>query len=77
MKVVRVFDKLMEHKDEHIYFRSDVHWTALGAYYAYRAFCEASGQEAADINEDFTKGTYEPFLGDCIPRYTRCRRRRG
>lgn len=63
VKVVRVFDKLMEHKDEHIYFRSDVHWTALGAYYAYRAFCEASGQEAADINEDFTKGTYEPFLG--------------
>jgi hypothetical protein len=61
--VVRVFDRLREHKDEHIYFRSDVHWTALGAYYAYTAFCEASGQEAADINKDFTKGTYEPFLG--------------
>jgi len=61
--VVRVFDRLMEHKDEHIYFRSDVHWTALGAYYAYTAFCEASGQVAADINDDFTKGTYEPFLG--------------
>jgi len=61
--VVRVFDRLMEHKDEHIYFRSDVHWTALGAYYAYTEFCKASGQEAADINEDFTKGTYEPFLG--------------
>jgi len=61
--VVKVFDRLMEHRDEHIYFRSDVHWTALGAYYAYVAFCEASGQEAADLEEDFTKGTYEPFLG--------------
>jgi hypothetical protein len=61
--VVKVFDRLREHKNEHIYFRSDVHWTALGAYYAYTAFCEASGQEAADIDEDFTKGTYEPFLG--------------
>lgn len=61
--VVKVFDRLMEHRDEHIYFRSDVHWTALGAYYAYTAFCEVSGQEAADLDEDFTKGTYEPFLG--------------
>ena len=61
--VVKVFDKLMEHRDEHIYFRSDVHWTALGAYYAYAGFCEASGQEPADIDEDFSKGTYEPFLG--------------
>jgi len=61
--VVRAFDKLMEHKDEHIYFRSDVHWTALGAYYAYTAFCEATGQEPGDIDEDFDKFTYEPFLG--------------
>jgi len=61
--VVRVFDKLMKHKDENIYFRSDVHWTALGAYYAYTAFCEASGLEPGDIDADFVKYTYEPFLG--------------
>ncbi len=61
--VVKAFDKLMEHKNEHIYFRSDVHWTALGAYYAYTAFCESSGQQPASIEEDFTKDTFEPFLG--------------
>lgn len=61
--VVKVYDKLMEHRDEYIYFRSDVHWSALGAYYAYVALCESAGMEAADINKDFTKYTYEPFLG--------------
>lgn len=61
--VVKAYDKLKEHRDEYIYFRSDVHWSALGAYYAYAAFCESAGMEAADIENDFTKYTYEPFLG--------------
>ncbi len=61
--VVKVYEMLKEHSDEYIYFRSDVHWSALGAYYAYAAFCESAGMEAADIDEDFTKYTYEPFLG--------------
>ncbi len=61
--VVKAYDKLMEHSDEYIYFRSDVHWSAMGAYYAYAAFCESAEMEAADIENDFTKDTYEPFLG--------------
>ena len=61
--IVNTYDMLMEHRDEDIYFRSDVHWTAVGAYYAYAAFCESAGIEAADIDNDFTKGTYERFLG--------------
>ncbi len=61
--IVKAYDKLMEHKDEYIYFRSDVHWSALGAYYAYDAFCESAGIQAADIETDFTKDSYEPFLG--------------
>ncbi len=61
--VVKAYEKLMEHKDEYIYFRSDVHWSAMGAYYAYAAFCESAGMTAADIENDFTKDTYEPFLG--------------
>lgn len=61
--VVKVYDRLMEHKDENIYFRSDVHWTALGAYYAYTAFCEAAGIQPASLDDDYIKDTYEPFLG--------------
>ena len=38
-----IYDKLMENRDEYIYFRTDHHWTSLGAYYAYEIFCEAKG----------------------------------
>ena len=33
--------KLMQHRDEYIYFGTDHHWTADGAYYAYEAYCES------------------------------------
>jgi hypothetical protein len=63
VKVVKAYDKLMAHRGEDIYFRSDVHWTALGAYYAYEAFCEAAQIQPASLSGDFAMGTYEPFLG--------------
>lgn len=63
VRIVKAYDRLMEHKDENIYFRSDIHWTALGAYYAYTAFCESAGIQAASLGADFTMDTYEPFLG--------------
>lgn len=40
---VPLYDKLMQHRKEYIYFRTDHHWTSLGAYYAYEAFCERKG----------------------------------
>lgn len=40
---VPLYDKLMQHRKEYIYFRTDHHWTSLGAYYAYEAFCESKG----------------------------------
>lgn len=45
--------KLMAHKDEYIFYRTDHHWSALGAYYAYQAVCEATGMEAVAL-EDMT-----------------------
>ncbi len=32
---------LEKHKDEYIYYRTDHHWTTLGAFYAYEKICEA------------------------------------
>lgn len=43
VKVVDMYDNLMQHRDEYIYFRTDHHWTALGAYYGYERFCEEKG----------------------------------
>lgn len=63
-KVVAVdaYSKLKEHKDEYIYFRSDHHWTGLGAYYAYTAFAEKSGFEPIDL-KDYKSNKKEGFLG--------------
>ena len=36
VEVINVYDELEEKKDEYIYYRTDHHWTSLGAYYAYR-----------------------------------------
>ena len=40
---VDVRQTLAEHKDEYIYYRTDHHWTSLGAYYAYQQLCGALG----------------------------------
>lgn len=47
--VVDCLDLLREHNDEYLYFRTDHHWTQVGAYYAYVAFCEARGSKPADV----------------------------
>ncbi|MBO5994496.1 MAG: DUF4358 domain-containing protein [Firmicutes bacterium] len=40
---VNIFETLMQHRDEKIYFRTDHHWTSLGAFYAYEKWCDVSG----------------------------------
>ena len=59
---VNVYDVLNEHKDEYIYFRSDHHWTALGAYYAYTAFMEAKGEDPIAL-EEYEEIQIDNFLG--------------
>lgn len=59
---VDAYSALRAHTDEYIYFRTDHHWTQLGAYYAYTAFCDAAGFEAVAL-EDFETGRYDWFLG--------------
>lgn len=59
---VDVFDALSKHKDEYIYFRTDHHWTALGAYYAYEAFMNTRGEEAVPL-ERYKTVTVDNFLG--------------
>ena len=41
-KGVDVCGTLDQHKGEYIYFNTDTHWTARGAYYAYEEFCKAA-----------------------------------
>ena len=48
---VNCFNRLISHNDEYLYFSSDHHWTALGAYYAYEEFCAAAGFEPVPLSE--------------------------
>lgn len=47
---------------KYLYFRTDHHWTALGAYYAYVAFAKSAGFEPVPI-EQYEKGKIDKFLG--------------
>lgn len=62
VKKVDIYDSLMSHRDEYIYFRTDHHWTALGAYYAYDKLCEVRGLEPAALDSFETKD-FEGFVG--------------
>ena len=59
---VNVFNTLIRHNSEYIYFRTDHHWTALGAYYAYEAFCRMADFEPVPL-EEYTELDMGNFLG--------------
>lgn len=43
IKSVDAYSEMVKHTDEYLFFGTDHHWTARGAYYAYCAFCKTSG----------------------------------
>ena len=59
---VDAYTALMNHRDEYIYFRTDHHWTATGAYYAYEAYCQAAGITPTPLSS-YEKMTFSGFLG--------------
>ncbi|MGB1699017.1 MAG: DHHW family protein [Nannocystaceae bacterium] len=64
VKKVDAYRELAKHTDESIYYRTDHHWSQLGAYYAYRAFCERAGLtpiELADM-EQHSRGKWRGSL---------------
>ncbi len=77
-RVIDVFPVLKEHSEEKIYYRTDHHWTTLGASYAYGEFAKAFGllprnysrMETVTVAQDF-KGTLHskvnmPMDGEAI-----------
>jgi hypothetical protein len=59
---VDAYGGLAAHKDEYIYFRTDHHWSALGAYYAYAKFMESLGEQAVPLDK-YNKNEIKDFLG--------------
>lgn len=68
---VNVYDELFAHWNEQIYFRTDWHWTQLGAYYAAQAFADTIGADMPTLDSGYytKKGKYnedgspKDFLG--------------
>ncbi|MBQ6018610.1 MAG: hypothetical protein IJL26_00385 [Clostridia bacterium] len=79
---VSIFDILTAHRKEYIYYRTDHHWSSLGAYYAYLRFCAVKGAVPCQLNECGLQ-RFDGFLGtfankdkalasepDCVDAYT-------
>lgn len=59
---VSVFDTLMMHRNEFIYFRTDHHWTARGAYYAYVQLMYKLGKTPNPLS-GYREVSFGGFLG--------------
>lgn len=62
LEIVDFSDALSQHKDEYIYYRTDHHWTTLGAYYAYVAYCEQKSLTPVSL-EELEENKVEDFYG--------------
>ncbi len=70
---INIFDTMLSEKENYIYYRTDHHWTSLGAYIAYKQVASALGFLSINIDKfdiehassDF-KGTFynKCFYGD-------------
>lgn len=60
---VDVLSALEQKKDEYIFYKTDHHWTTLGAYYGYRAYCENIGIEGTTADDYDVKEVSDEFYG--------------
>lgn len=49
LTAVNLQNALSSHSGEYIYYRTDHHWTTLGAYYAYRELAQAMGLPVREL----------------------------
>ncbi|MDO5558645.1 MAG: DHHW family protein [Oscillospiraceae bacterium] len=58
-----IYDDLYEHNSEYLYYRNDHHWTSLGAYYAYKAYCRSLDIHDAGLTDFDTFDITDNFFG--------------
>ena len=61
--VIDLGENLKKHADEYIYFRTDHHWTTLGAYYGYEAIAAGLGLEVQPLEKLKGETVSNDFLG--------------
>lgn len=66
---VDIRSALEAHKDEYIYYRTDHHWTSLGAYYGYQALMESMELTPLPMDAFEQKTVSDAFFGTT---YSKC-----
>ena len=61
--VVDIYDALAAHAGEAVYYRTDHHWTSLGAYYGANALLETMGLAPLDLNHFQRTTVSDQFYG--------------
>lgn len=61
--VIDLGENLKKHTDEYIYFRTDHHWTPLGAYYGYEAIASGFGLKVQSLEDLKAETVSDDFLG--------------
>ncbi|NLV86719.1 MAG: hypothetical protein GX025_05830 [Clostridiales bacterium] len=60
---IDLLSAMSAHSDEYIYYRTDHHWTSLGAYYGYAAIMEAMGKTAPTLSNYNREMITDEFYG--------------
>lgn len=61
--VIDVFPILGEHREEQIYYRTDHHWTTLGAYYGYQQWTRTMDYPPRNFDPQDLETVSDSFLG--------------
>lgn len=61
--VIDVFPILEEHREEQIYYRTDHHWTTLGAFYGYQQWTQVMEYPPRNFDPQDLETVSDSFLG--------------
>ena len=67
LTMIDVYPALYSHREEELYYRTDHHWTTLGAFYAFSAAAGTLGSSPEDNKNQFYPVT-EDFKGTLASR---------
>lgn len=62
VKKIDLYDTMMKHRTEYIYYRTDHHWTDLGAYYTYQEYCLQTDRTPHAL-EEYEEVSFGDFIG--------------
>ena len=63
LNIIDVTEALAAHSDEYIYYKTDHHWTSLGAYYAYAEWVRSKGDNPEPVNAWSKRELCDNFRG--------------